>query len=260
MTPELTARVCNRRAAHAPGRLDPAPVRPVAALLLVLCLAIGIGRASEFEHDRSASPRRLPGATTEEWIAPSVAVGRSEVQVSRFTDPRPPQSVMTDVVDAWKQRPAPLQQLIEGSWHVVVQAEDGWVETVRLRADDRGTSGLRIRQRLAAPAVAAATSAIASLLPQSRIVNRTEQQADGRAVASWVITSALDPVTFLAHLDAVARERGFGQVIESTSRTAPTLWLRRRADELLATVAARDGGSVAVVHWSRSRRGPDELK
>ncbi|MET0508788.1 MAG: hypothetical protein ABWZ78_11530 [Burkholderiaceae bacterium] len=204
------------------------------------------------DRDQSPSRRRLPGVATEEWIAPSVAVGRSEVRVSRFTDPRPPQAVVTDVVDAWRQRPAPLQQLTEGPWHVVVQAEDGWVETVRLRADEHGTSGLRIRQRLAHSS-AAASSVIEPLLPQARVVNRTEQQGDGRTVASWVITSGVDPATFLAELHAAARERGFGQVVESRGAAAPSLWLRRRADELLVTVGSRDGGSVAVVHWSSSR-------
>ena len=206
--------------------------------------AVVIGAALE------ARPGRNAPAVDVEWLAPAVRVGRNELQIARFRADRPPQRLLDDLTADWSRRPAPIQRSAEGGWLVAIQADGDWVETVRVRADDGGAAGLRIRQRLAPPAPDGDAPAVERLLPRARVVNRTDQDGAGRRITSWVLVSDSAPEHLLAVARVEARRGGFTEDTVRAQAGGP-LWLRRRGEELVITTTAGGEGAVAVVHWSR---------
>ena len=153
--------------ANGTGGGDPAPVRG----------EVGAARPTNFE-----------------WLAPSVRVGRNELQIARFRADRSPDELLSSVTSHWAQRRAPIQRTAEGGWLIAIQADGEWVETVRVRADDGGAAGLRIRQRLAPGADSTQAFAVERYLPRARVVNRSEQDGDGRVITTWVLVRKIDTV------------------------------------------------------------------
>ena len=188
--------------------------------------------------------------TNFEWLAPSVRVGRNELQIARFRADRSPDELLTSVTSHWARRGAPIQRTAEGGWLIAIQADGEWVETVRVRPDDGGAAGLRIRQRLAPATDGARTFTVERYLPRARVVNRSEQDGDGRAITTWVLVSQVGPEHLLATARSEARRSGF---VEDSAgpRDGGPLWLRRRGEEVVIHATPGLEGSVAVVHWSR---------
>lgn len=195
-------------------------------------------------HDQPGSPASV------EWLAPSIRVGRNELQIARFRDQRSPDELLARITSHWPQRGTPVQRSTDGGWLIAVQADGEWVETVRVRADDGGAAGLRIRQRLAPVPDESRRFVIEHLLPQARLVNRTEQDGGGRAITTWVLVSQSDPQLLMATARSEARRQGFAED-PAQARTGGPLWLRRRAEEVVIHATPGLEGSVAVVHWSR---------
>ena len=216
-------------------------------------MANGLGNGTG-DGDPALSRGEMGAArpATFEWLAPSVRVGRNELQIARFRADRSPDELMSSVTSHWAQRRAPIQRTAEGGWLIAIQADGEWVETVRVRADDGGAAGLRIRQRLAPAADGAGAFAVERYLPRARVVNHSEQDGDGRAITTWVLVSQTDPGLLLATARTEARRNGF---VEDSARPLGEgpLWLRRRGEEVVIHATPGLEGSVAVVHWSRKR-------
>ena len=184
-----------------------------------------------------------------EWLAPAIRVGRNELQIARFQSAQAsPQALLDDITAEWARRPAPIQRSAEGGWLIAIQADGEWVETVRVRADEEGAAGLKIRQRLTPRPTAGLQ--LERLLPQARIVNRTDQDGAGRAITTWVLVSRSAPAHLLAVARTEARRDGYVEDIAGIAGSGP-LWLRRRAEEVVISATAGADGTVAVVHWSR---------
>lgn len=218
-------------------------------------VAAGAGQAAAGGvADGSGAPSRVQDrggrAATFEWLAPSVRVGRNELQIARFRADRSPDELLASVTSHWSKRSAPIQRTTEGGWLIAVQADGEWVETVRVRADDGGAAGLRIRQRVVPVPDPARAFAIERFLPRARVVNRSEQDGDGRAITTWVLVSQSDPALLLATARSEARRDGFAED-PAQARTGGSLWLRRRGEEVVINATPGLDGSLAVVHWSR---------
>ena len=203
----------------------------------------------------AAATDAAPGADSAglsyEWLAPTVTVGRNEMQIARFRADQSPQALLDDATAHWRERPAPILRKDEGGWLVAVQADGEWIETVRVHADDGGAGGLRVRQRLAPRQGVEDALQIERLLPQARVVNRTDQPGGGRSITSWVLVSPSSPGQLLARARSEALRDGYLEDLSRGSAGAQALWLRRRSEELVITTSAGLDGSVAVVHWSR---------
>lgn len=210
-------------------------------------VADGVGDSDAVLSGADAGAGRSP---TFEWLAPSVRVGRNEIQIARFRADQSPEALLRSVTTDWAQRHAPIQHSAQGGWLVAVQADGEWVETVRVRADDGGAAGLRIRQRLAPTGDSARAFAVERYLPRARVVNRSEQDGDGRTITSWVLVSQSDPPLLLATARLEARRAGFVEDSARPRHDGP-LWLRRRGEEVVIHATPGLEGSVAVVHWSR---------
>lgn len=251
----------NRRLAHGPraGRLRGGRV----ALLLAAVASWHAAPVAAAGPD----PEGLPEGSTEEWIAPSATVGRNELQVSRFEDPRTPEAVLADAAERWRRRPGPVLQTTEGPWHVIVQVQGAWVETIRVQGEGPGTVGLRIRQRVvSARSVAdSGESMVARWLAGDRVVNRTEQRDGARVVTTWVAAAGSAPDALLARVRALATAGGFSETVgagegpaslaaaKAAGGTATLRGFRRGAQEVVVTASPHGDGSVAVLHWSRPR-------
>lgn len=221
-----------------------------AAVAGIGALAPRFGATAQSPADTTAQS----GGPRQEWLAPAITVGRNEMQIARFRAESSPQALLDDVTAHWARRAAPIQRSSEGGWLIAIQADGEWVETVRVQAHEGGAAGLRIRQRLAPGSSAPDRLAIERLLPQARIVNRTDQSGAGRAITSWVLVSQSAPGHLLAVARTEARRGGFSEDPAGTMSTANAsgpLWLRRQGEELVVTTTPGLEGTVAVVHWSR---------
>lgn len=197
---------------------------------------------------RDGGGRSLPQAF--EWLAPSVRVGRNELQIARFRADRAPEDLLASVTAHWSRRPAPIQQTREAGWLIAIQADGEWVETVRIRADEAGAAGLRVRQRLAPNPDERDALALERYLPGARVVNRSQQGGEGRAITTWVLVSQSDPGRLLATARIEGRRSGFAED-PAQARDGGPLWLRRRGEEVVINATPGLEGTVAVVHWSR---------
>ena len=239
-----------------PGREGAASLRVAMALGgAAAAIAAGTGHlaAARAAFDGGAVSRVQDPAQrpeTFEWLAPSVRVGRNELQIARFRAERSPGDLLDSMTAHWAQRGSPVQRTTEGGWLIAIQADGEWVETVRIRADEGGAAGLRIRQRLVPATGAPRGVAIERLLPRARVVNRSEQEGDGRVITTWVLVSRSDPGMLLASARSEARREGFAED-PARARAGGALWLRRRGEEVVINATPGLDGSVAVVHWSR---------
>lgn len=219
-------------------------------MVLPAVLAGGGSESAAAETPAAATSAAADAAGRMEWLAPSIRVGRNELQIARFRDDRAPPVVLQELTSAWERRQAPIQRSAEAGWLVAVQADGEWIETIRVRADGDGAAGMRIRQRLAVGSVDDSAFPVERYLPEARVVNRTDQPGPGRTVTSWVLTSSLQPASLIATARTEGRRAGYSEDLGQGPGAGP-LWLRRSAEEIVITVTPGLQGSVAVVHWSR---------
>ncbi len=219
----------------------------------------------------------LPDSYRQELVMSDSVIDGQSVRTWRFSSDKSPE-VLIDAAQAhFREAGRQVIAVTRGDWRIVSALGAQDIQTVQIRSGPRGAEGLssvwiRPDARASAPSrTPLANSAIDELqdwLPVSVQVHRRIAHHDtGRWAATLVASGPIAAAELASRLLDRARRSGYepdpalGLPAQGAAwyrgdriRTpGEALALRRRSDEVIATLASQGERTSVVIHWSRAR-------
>src|SRR5690606_31331595 len=132
--------VSRDRRGRGPGRSVGGTMSARAVALATLATIATACTAAAVTASASGTLEPAPAGLREEVVLAGALVGRNRLALNSFKDPRPPEAVLKAVEAAWSNRPAPIRRDTRAGWLTLVQAVDGAVELLEVRAAPHGGS------------------------------------------------------------------------------------------------------------------------
>jgi hypothetical protein len=219
----------------------------------------------------------LPESYRQELVMSDSVIDGQSVRTWRFSSDQTPQALLEAAQAHFRETGRRVIAVTRGDWRIVSALGAQDIHTVQIRSGPRGAEGLssvwvRPDARASTPSrMPWAQSAIDELqdwLPASLQVHRRIAHHDtGRWAATLVASGPIAAAELASRLLDRARRAGYepdpalGLPAQGAawyrgdrSRTpGDALALRRRSDEVIATLASQGELTSVVIHWSRAR-------
>lgn len=216
----------------------------------------------------------LPETFRQEVVMSDSAIDGQSVRTWRFQSEQSAQSVSDAAQAHFRDIGRQVIAVTRGEWRIVSALAPDGIYTVQVRSTPRGAEGLSsVWSRPdsgAAPVsghvrrTATALDELQDWLPDSvRILRRITHHDAGRLAGTLVATSERSGTELAAWIQERARRAGYqpdpmlGMPAQRAGwfRGEPgeALALRRRSDELIATLAPQGQSTSIVMHWSRAQ-------
>ena len=191
----------------------------------------------------------------QEAIMQNTVLDGQGVGTHRFRSAQRPGELIASLRERWRARGLPYVESTHGDWAIISMREGAVITTVQVRASSRGSEGLSSRwdhahskKQPTSTTKADVVETIRRLLPDGVPLIRSIEHQDGATSAlTAVAVSTHTPATMTAQLRHQAQYAGF---TVSSRMNEHILMLRRRREEVVATVTAHADGSAVVLYWS----------
>jgi hypothetical protein len=204
-----------------------------------------------------AAPPALAGITGlhQEVVLSGVGVDGNRLDLYRFADRRPLESLEEEVRRIWSQRQAPVHSTMRDGWLVLTQVVGSSLEMLELRPRGSGSEGRWSRLQRGDARIDDSAWLDTALPPGSRILKRLHHDDGGRRLTTLVAVTPTLAAAASEHLAANLRRSGF----TSDSRGAPSFagaglafFVARGSEDIAITVSEHEGQCALVLHWGRS--------
>jgi hypothetical protein len=218
----------------------------------------------------------LPESFRQEVVMSDSAIDGQSVRTWRFRSKQSAQALSEAAQAHFREAGRQVIAVTRGEWRIVSALAPDGIHTVQVRSTARGAEGLSsiwVRPEAGGIPGSASTSGrvrhtataldeLQDWLPESvRVLRRITHHDAGRLAGTLVASSAL-PATELAHGLLERAQRAGYQADAALGLPAQragwyrgdpgeAMALRRRGDELIATLATQGEITSIVMHWSR---------
>jgi len=216
----------------------------------------------------------LPEPFRQEVVMSDSAINGQSVRTWRFRSEQSAQSLSEVAQAHFRETGRQVIAVTRGEWRIVSALTPDGIYTVQVRGTGRGAEGLSsVWARPDSGAVpvaghvrrtATALDELQDWLPESvRVLRRITHHDAGRLAGTLVAISERPSPEIAASIQARARRAGYqpDQLLGMPAHQAgwyrgdpgEALAMRRRGDELIATLAPQGQSTSIVMHWSRAQ-------
>ncbi|MFN5509849.1 MAG: hypothetical protein ACK44L_01055 [Burkholderiales bacterium] len=216
----------------------------------------------------------LPETFRQEVVMSDSAIDGQSVRTWRFRSDQSAQSVSDAAQAHFREIGRQVIAVTRGEWRIVSALAPDGIYTVQVRSTARGAEGLssvwaRPDSGIAPVSghvrrTATALDELQDWLPDSvRVLRRITHHDSGRLAGTLVASSGRPSAEIVAWIQERARRAGYqpDPVLGMPAQragwyrgdTGEALALRRRGDELIATLAPQGEATSIVMHWSRAQ-------
>jgi hypothetical protein len=219
----------------------------------------------------------LPDSYRQELVMSDSVIDGQSVRTWRFTSDQSPQALVDAAQAHFRENGRQVIAVTRGDWRIVSSLGVQDIQTVQVRNGPRGTEGLSsiwFRPDASRPSQSrppdtrSAIDELQDWLPASLQVHRRIAHHDtGRWAATLVASGEVPAAAISTWLLQKARRAGYEQDPSLGLPAHRAAWyrgdadhvpgealaLRRRSDEVIATLASQGARTSVVIHWSRAR-------
>ena len=214
----------------------------------------------------------LPAYVHQELVMSTTTLDSQRLTAYRLRSDEPPQALAATLRERWRRAGMAFVESRNGEWMILSVRERAQLNTIQLRATDRGSEGLSARWSAPVPTSADGMpplgDPLAAWLPaQSQVLRRIDHLDDGRRAATLVAVLLGTVPEAIRMLRQRAGEQGFTEDPALGLPAARASWFRgggpsaagaalafrNGPQALVATVSEHRDRTAVVLHWGVSQ-------